>query len=140
MSLTHTVNFHVGSGFSKGPGSAFSKVRVRVRVRFIKYATNLFLLTLQESRWYRVCNLHRTLCSLITIFISLLTCTVHKSPRIQIGNLKASKAHSTWILMSSDRFLHDSAWFLIYAWSVSGAVSCFITYATMLPLTVKGIV
>ena len=35
-SLTHTVNFGIGSAFSKCPGPLFLKVRVRVR--FIKYA------------------------------------------------------------------------------------------------------
>ena len=33
-SLTHTVNFGIGSAFSKSPVLVFQKVRVRVRVRF----------------------------------------------------------------------------------------------------------
>ena len=33
-SLTHTVNFGIGSAFSKSPVLVFLKVRVRVRVRF----------------------------------------------------------------------------------------------------------
>ena len=33
-SLTHTVNFGLGSAFSKSPVLVFLKVRVRVRVRF----------------------------------------------------------------------------------------------------------
>ena len=41
-SLTHTVNFGIGSAFLKVQGPLFLKVlarvRVRVRVRFIKYA------------------------------------------------------------------------------------------------------
>ena len=35
-SSTHTVNFGIGSAFSRGSGSAFLKDRARVR--FIKYA------------------------------------------------------------------------------------------------------
>ena len=33
-SLTHTVNFGIGSVFSKSPVLVFLKVRVQVRVRF----------------------------------------------------------------------------------------------------------
>ena len=33
-SLTHTVNFGIGSAFSKSPVLVFLKVRVLVRVRF----------------------------------------------------------------------------------------------------------
>ena len=33
-SLTHTVNFGIGSAFSKSPVLVFLKVRVRVRIRF----------------------------------------------------------------------------------------------------------
>ena len=36
-SLTHTINFGIGSNFSKGRGPVFQRVQVRVRVRFIKY-------------------------------------------------------------------------------------------------------
>ena len=37
-SLTHTVNFGIGSAFCKGSESAFLNVQVRVRVHFLKYA------------------------------------------------------------------------------------------------------
>ena len=36
--LTHTVNVGISSAISKGPGFAFLKIRVRVRVHLIKYA------------------------------------------------------------------------------------------------------
>ena len=44
-SLTHTVNFGIGSAFLKVQGPLFLKVlaRIRVRVRFIKYAHFYFL-------------------------------------------------------------------------------------------------
>ena len=35
--LTHTVNFCIGSAFSKGPGPLF----VKVRVRFVKHAASI---------------------------------------------------------------------------------------------------
>ena len=37
-SLTHTINFGIGSTFSKVAGPLFQKVRVLVRTRFINYA------------------------------------------------------------------------------------------------------
>ena len=37
--LTNTVNFGIESAYSKGTGSTFSKIQVRVGVRFAKYAT-----------------------------------------------------------------------------------------------------
>ena len=42
--LSHTVNFGIGSAFSRGPGSDFLKVQVRVRVRFIKRACEILVL------------------------------------------------------------------------------------------------
>ena len=39
-SLTHTMNFGIGSAFSKGPRSVFSEGPGPVRVRFIKYAVS----------------------------------------------------------------------------------------------------
>ena len=36
--LTYTVNFGIGSAFSVGHGSAFSKGPLFLKVRFIKYA------------------------------------------------------------------------------------------------------
>ena len=43
--LSQTVNFCIGSAFSRGPGSDFLKVQVRVRVRFIKYACEILALS-----------------------------------------------------------------------------------------------
>ena len=40
-SLTHTVNFDIGSAFSKGLGPPFLEVRFRVRVCSTKYAFTL---------------------------------------------------------------------------------------------------
>ena len=37
MFLTHAANFGIGSTFSEGAGTIYLKIRVRVRVRFIKY-------------------------------------------------------------------------------------------------------
>ena len=42
--LSHTVNFVIGSAFSRDPGSDFLKVEVRVRVRLIKYACEILAL------------------------------------------------------------------------------------------------
>ena len=87
----------------------------------------LFLITLRESRWYRACNLRRIRCSLVTIFFSLFTFTTLINDRESMSE-------------NSNRFLYDSGLFQAYAWSMPRAVSCFITYATILSLTFKSIV
>ena len=46
-SLTHAMNFGEGPAFPKGPGSLFTKVRIWVRVRFIKYGK--MVLTYQKK-------------------------------------------------------------------------------------------
>ena len=137
--LTHTVNFGIGSFFSKGP--VFPKIRVRIRVRFIKYAHDFKVIWFVRKRWFycfpELCAIFNTFdiqtweitsfrffSNLTHIFLSLLHTFLFLSDQL-FRNLFLSWDFSShdclmnffihkWSLISSD---------IIFSWKVQSGLA-----------------